>query len=162
MILVSWFGANAYSLWANGCDWTNFQDQDEGIPRCFLPSETQWEYAARGSRFQAFPWGNTAPSHQQMVYRLHRRSMTYKVETLPLANVNEQLGMSPFGLHHMAGNVWQWCSDWYDERFYSKPEACDANPVNRVAGQVRSERGGSWIGPAELCNRTPAPVAGWA
>ena len=59
--------------------------------------------------------------------------------------------MSPFGLHHIAGNVWQWCRDWYDEDFYSQPEAGAANPVNQVAGKVRSERAGSWIGPAELC-----------
>lgn len=151
MILVSWFGATAYSLWTNGHDWTNYQSFDENRLGCFLPSETQWEYAARGAHFQMFPWGDTAPSHEQMTYGLHRRAMTYTAETLPLAGVNEQLGMSPFGLHHMAGNVWQWCSDWYDERFYSKPAARAANPVNRIPNQVRSERGGSWIGPAELC-----------
>ncbi len=151
MTLVSWFGANAYSLWANGRDWTNYQDQDENRPSCFLPSEAQWEYAARGARFQRYPWGNTAPSPAHMVFGLHRKSVTYRAATLPLADVNEQMGMSPFGLHHMAGNVWQWCSDWYDDSFYSKPEACEANPVNRVPARVRSERGGSWIGPAKLC-----------
>jgi len=151
MILVSWFGANAYSLWANGYDWTNDVNRDESRFDCFLPSEAQWEYAARGPQFQAYPWGNTAPHHDQMVYGLHRRTATYTAQTLPLGDVNRQLGMSPFGLHHMAGNVWQWCADWYDEQFYSRSDARAANPVNRVPTQVRSERGGSWIGPAELC-----------
>ena len=57
----------------------------------------------------------------------------------------------PFGLHHMAGNVWQWCRDWYDPSFYQRAEANATNPVNRTPTLVRSERGGSWIGPAELC-----------
>jgi acyl carrier protein len=151
MILVSWFGANAYSLWANGYDGTDYRDATGGERKSFLPSEAQWEYAARGARFQPYPWGDEPPSGELMVYGLHRRSATYTAETLPLACVNEPLGMSPFGLHHMAGNVWQWCRDWYDERFYSKPEASRPNAVNRTRTPVRSERGGSWIGSAELC-----------
>ena len=152
MMLVSWFGANAYALWANGRDWQNYQGKEsDGSDCCFLPSEAQWEYAARGARYQPFPWGDAPPSQDRMVYGLHRRSITYEAQTLPLVGVNENFGLSPFGLHHMAGNVWQWCRDWYDESFYSKPEASEPNPVNRTPGKVRSERGGSWIGPHELC-----------
>ena len=68
-----------------------------------------------------------------------------------MADVNAESGMSPFGLHHMAGNVWQWCRDWYDDAFYTRPEAGRANPVNLTPTTARSERGGSWIGPADLC-----------
>lgn len=151
IVLVSWFGANAYSLWANGRDWESYRDPPGEGADSFLPSEAQWEYAARGTRSQRFPWGDAPASHDRMTYGLHRRCETYKADTLPMADVNEKLGMSPFGLHHMAGNVWQWCRDWYDEGFYSRPEASEANPVNCKPSQVRSERGGSWIGPAELC-----------
>jgi sulfatase modifying factor 1 len=151
MVLVSWFGANAYSLWANGRNWQNFRDESGDPSHSFLPSEAQWEYAARGAQFQPFPWGDAPPDRTRMVYGMHRRSATYQADTLPLANVNERLGMSPFELHHMAGNVWQWCRDWYDEAFYSKPAASRANSVNQVRGNIRSERGGSWVGPAELC-----------
>jgi formylglycine-generating enzyme required for sulfatase activity len=151
MILVSWHGANAYSLWANGRNWQGYLGGPCGETDSFLPSEAQREYAARGAGYQPFPWGDAPPSLGSMRYAQHRRSATYRADTLPMADVNEPLGMSPFGLHHMAGNVWQWCRDWYDEAFYARPEANRANPVNRSPTRVRSERGGSWVGPAELC-----------
>jgi len=151
MILVSWHGANAYSLWANGHDWSDYRDEHSSPVGCFLPSEAQWEYAARGPRFQEFPWGGEEPTPDRMRFARHRRSLSYEARTLPLAAVNERLGMSPFGLHHMAGNVWQWCRDWHDASFYKQADARGRNPVNRERTGTRSERGGSWIGPAELC-----------
>ena len=143
MVLVSWYGANAYSLWANGRDW-------RGGGSC-LPSEAQWEYAARGAAYRRFPWGDAVPDDDRMRYGRHQRGDTYRADTMPMAAVNDTLGMSPFGLHHMAGNVWQWCRDWYDRGFYRTPEATGTNAANRVETGVRSERGGSWVGPAELC-----------
>jgi len=163
MILVSWYGANAYSLWANGEDWRHYRGDHSGGPESYLPTEAQWEYAARGARYQEFPWGDEPASPDRMRYARHYRGASYRAETLPMADVNVILGMSPFGLHHMAGNVWQWCRDWYDEVFYARPEATVPNPVNRTPGKVRSERGGSWIGPADLCRssfrRGRPPVA---
>lgn len=151
MILVSWYGANAYSLWANGEDWRDYRDAAGSDTGSFLPTEAQWEYAARGERSRLFPWGDGAPTQERMQYGRHRRNEVYQAETLPLVNVNVSLGLSPFGLHHMAGNVWQWCRDWYAAAFYQRLEAVAANPANVVPTGVRSERGGSWIGPPELC-----------
>jgi formylglycine-generating enzyme required for sulfatase activity len=151
MILVSWFGANAYSLWANGEDWHAYAGEPGAEPPSFLPSEAQWEYAARGPRARTFPWGDDPPTEERMRFARHRRGDTYRASTLPLADVNAALGMSPFGLHHMAGNVWQWCRDWYDPAFHATPAATTRNPVNLAPSKARSERGGSWIGPAELC-----------
>jgi formylglycine-generating enzyme len=151
MILVSWCGANAYSLWTNGQNWRSYRDENRTVGRSFLPTEAQWEYAARGARWKAFPWGDEPPSCERMRFGRHYRAATFRAETLPMADVNESLGMSPFGLHHMAGNVWQWYWDWYDEGFFQRAEARSANPVNRTPSKVRSERGGSWVGPAELC-----------
>jgi sulfatase modifying factor 1 len=151
MILVSWYGANAYSLWANGKDWKASRSGHDAGDESFLPSEAQWEYAARGSRYQPYPWGDAPPSQELMRYAQHRLLATYRADTMPMADVNEMIGLSPFGLHHMAGNVWQWCRDWYEDCFYSRPEATKTNAVNRRPSGVRSERGGSWVGPAELC-----------
>lgn len=151
MILVSWFGANAYSLWANGRDWANYRGEDVDGAGSFLPTEAQWEYAARGGAFHEWPWGDDSPSQERIRYGQHSIAQGYAANALPLAGVNEELGMSPFGLHHMAGNVWQWCRDWYSPDFYRTPAAIAADAVNTTATQVRSERGGSWVGPAELC-----------
>jgi sulfatase modifying factor 1 len=168
MILVSWFGANAYSLWANRQDWRSYRG-DVGIPpelekhsswrgrppreellSTSLPSEAQWEYAARGATPRAFPWGDEPATNSHARLARHQVGMTYTPETIPSACVNEELGKSPFGLHHMAGNVWQWCRDWYSPNFYSETEATEPNPQNAKPGDARSERGGSWVGPEEL------------
>lgn len=146
MILVSWFGANAYSLWANGCDWSDYRGDES-----YLPTEAQWEYAARGEKSRQFPWGEEAATPSRLRCAQHEQGLEYSAATLPMAAVNELLGMSPFGLHHMAGNVWQWCRDWYDENFYRQPAASQRNPMNHAKTGVRAERGGSWVGPAELC-----------
>jgi len=151
LVLVSWYGANCYSLWANGRDWRGYRGEGGAEPESLLPTEAQWEYAARGARYRTFPWGDESPSQELMRYARHRRGATYRADTLPMADVNDELGMSPFGLHHMAGNVWQWCRDWYDDAIYTRREATLTDPVNRTPGKVRSERGGSWIGPADLC-----------
>lgn len=151
MMLVSWYGANVYSLWANGADWRDYRSEDPDAP-CYLPSEAQWEYAARGERYRLFPWGSTVPSPARMQAGCHRRGQTYQAQSLPLSPVHQWQGMSPFGLHHMAGNVWQWCRDWYDPRFYASRPAQQRNPVQTAPTQIRSERGGSWVGSVELCH----------
>jgi formylglycine-generating enzyme required for sulfatase activity len=116
---------------------------------CFLPSEAQWEYAARGAIGKLFPWGDEPATPERARVALHTARAIYQ-SGLPLAGVTEKLGMSPFGLHHMAGNVWQWCADWYAADFYRQPGSRQRNPQNTTPGFARSERGGSWIGPADL------------
>jgi formylglycine-generating enzyme required for sulfatase activity len=86
-----------------------------------------------------------------MQFAQHRRGATYRRDTLPLAEVHAPGGMSPFGLHHMAGNVWQWCRDWYDAGYYARPDSGGKDPLNTQSTKARSERGGSWIGSADLC-----------
>ncbi|MBN8247658.1 MAG: SUMF1/EgtB/PvdO family nonheme iron enzyme [Verrucomicrobia bacterium] len=143
MILVSWFGAAAYSLWAGGRDWAHYETES------LLPTEAQWEYAARGAAAREFPWGDAADVESRARVGLHRHRRSYP-DLLPLAPVQASLGMSPWDLHHMAGNVWHWCHDWYAPEFYRRPEASLANPVQQTPTGIRSERGGSWVGPGAL------------
>jgi formylglycine-generating enzyme len=143
MVLVSWFGAAAYSLWVNGQDWRSFNS------RSLLPSEAQWEYAARGAESRRYPWGDDEPSSAHALFDLHRVRNSYE-GLLPLAPVNARLGISPFDLHHMAGNVWSWCADWYEPNFYRSPASSSPNALQSKETGIRSERGGSWIGPAML------------
>jgi sulfatase modifying factor 1 len=155
MMLVSWHGANAYSLWANRQDWRCYAGaplpsleqsharwravppRPKALMTC-LPSEAQWEYAAKDAAKTAVRCGE------------HRPGASYTAESIPAANVSAQLGMSAFGVHHMAGNVWQWCRDWYSPQFYTSPLASAPDAQNSEATSVRSERGGSWVGPAPL------------
>lgn len=137
MILVTWYGAVAYSLWANGNDWRTENN-------AFLPSEAQWEYAARGPASKRWPWGDGDPESGTMNAGRHKRSVTYKdVADLPLAPVNAKAGVSPFGGLQMAGNVWQWCADWFDPSAYANNDAPSCTGI-------RSERGGSWVSPTNL------------
>lgn len=93
----------------------------------------------------------------------HRARRDYGT-VLPLAPVQQRLGMSPFGAHHMAGNIWQWCADWYAPEFYAEPLASRRNPEQAIPTGIRAERGGSWVGPAHLARssfrrgRPPAAV----
>lgn len=151
MVLVSWYGANAYSLWSNGRDWKRYRAENGEAGESFLPTEAQWEYAARGAQRRTYPWGEGEPSLLRMQFGLHRRGAAYTPSSTPIADVNAWLGMSPFGLHHMAGNVWNWCRDWHDPAFPQSEAALQADPCNETPTGIRSERGGSWIGPASLC-----------
>jgi formylglycine-generating enzyme len=167
MVLVSWYGANAYSLWANRRDYRSYRGDGtvpDGLGKTpaagepppagwlgsFLPSEAQWEYAARGADARRYPWGDEEPTVERLRAARHVAGAAYTADSLPAAGVSERLGMSPFGLHHMAGNVWQWCRDWYAADFYSRPQASARDGQNGEPTGVRSERGGSWVGPAGL------------
>lgn len=152
MIMVSWYGANAYSLWANGCDWREYRSSEQS----FLPTEAQWEYAARGAEPAPFPWGSTPPSPSllNVCWNTSAHDLDSHVSTplpeLPLVPVNACQGVSPFGLRHMAGNVWQWCRDSYNADFYCSAAASLPDAWDPSQGAPKSERGGSWVGPAEL------------
>jgi acyl carrier protein len=167
VVLVTWSGANAYSLWANRRDWRLYRG-DGSMPAelrdraviapappvtwldSLLPSEAQWEYAGRGPDGRRYPWGDLPPAPYLLRADCHRKGVRYTASTMPMARVSQRLGMSPFGLHHMAGNVWQWCRDWYDPHFYTRSEAGDPDAQNCRRTGIRSERGGSWVGPARL------------
>merc|ERR1712224_190578 len=122
----------------------------------FLPTEAQWEYAARGVDSVRFPWGDgpASPELLNVCWDMSAHDPTSHTSTpleeFPLVPVNAELGMSPFGIRGMAGNIWQWCRDTYDPHFYQSREASLPNAWNQAKEDTKVEKGGSWVGPAEL------------
>jgi len=116
VIQVSWNDANAYCKWTGG----------------LLPTEAQWEYAARGSQDYTYPWGNDPPNDTLLNYN-RKIGDTTKVGTYPP-------GASWVGALDLAGNVWEWVQDWYGP--YSS--STQTNPTGPTSGTDRVLRGGSW------------------
>jgi len=189
MVHMSWYGAAAY------CNW---RSQQEGRQSCYnlstwtcdfskhgyrLPTEAEWEYAARGGLAgRRFPWGN-AISDRQANY-CSSSSYSYDVSSTrgyhslwndgvfpysspvgffdgglkykanyhwPGSATSYQTanGGNGYGLYDMAGNVWEWCNDWYRDIYYSLSP--NDNPTGPTSGAYRVMRGGSWYYSAYYC-----------
>jgi sulfatase modifying factor 1 len=131
---MSWSDAAAY------CKWVGRR----------LPTEAEWEKAARGTDGRRYPWGHMQPFVDIANYN---RGL-WVSEAITLVPVNSGLegmsvrhglkegGKSPYGLFHMAGNAAEWVADWYDREYYQKSP--DKSPTGPANGEKRVIRGGSW------------------
>ncbi|MEM6454189.1 MAG: SUMF1/EgtB/PvdO family nonheme iron enzyme [Acidobacteriota bacterium] len=123
---VSWHDARAYCAWA-------------GLR---LPSEAQWEAAARGKDQRVYPWGSAQPSEQHANFD--------DIVERPTPVGSYPLGAGPFGTLDQAGNVWEWCADVWSSDAYSNRDGTK-NPLHTEGDSaVRLVRGGAWNGRAEL------------
>ncbi len=121
VINVSWDDAAAYCQWLS--DKTGLQFN--------LPTEAQWEKAARGNDHRKYPWGSREPD---------KDLANFSVKTTPVGSY--PAGASPYGLLDMAGNVWEWCSDWYEAGYYKNSP--QKNPAGPDSVSYRVFRGGRW------------------
>ncbi len=125
IFFVSWDDATAYAKWASAK----------------LPSEAQWEKAARGTEGRIFPWGNEWDKKKCVTASSNNYDFK-SVGTIPD-------GASPYGCLDMSGNVWEWCYDWYKEDYYQdlidkKTTEIIKNPTGPLNGDKHVIKGGSY------------------
>jgi formylglycine-generating enzyme required for sulfatase activity len=125
VVNVSWFGAKAF------CDHYGLR----------LPTEAEWEFAAGGPNHYEYPWGDNWDKYKCCNWE------NRGTELPPTMEVGS-FDANGYGLYDMAGNVWEWCSDWYGRDYYS---SCPTiNPQGSSSSDSKVLRGGSWIGDSEF------------
>jgi len=132
---VSWFEAAAF------CNWLSEQTKMSAR----LPTEAEWEFAARGSEGRKYPWNDTVPTVEHANYEDLKLNRPTAVGSFPL-------GATPTGIFDLSGNVWEWCGDWYGDNYYAECKkekgGVVENPTGPKTGSWRVLRGGAYYSDA--------------
>ena len=144
--------------WYDAVEYCNALSEQEGLTPCYnlsdwscdfsadgyrLPTEAEWEYAARGGMNWEDNYrysGTTDNLGDYAWYYSNSGGQTHEVGTK---------GPNQLGINDMTGNVWEWCNDWYSSSYYGSSPS--NNPTGPDSGSPRVERGGSWNGNASYC-----------
>jgi formylglycine-generating enzyme len=138
VVHVSWNDAAAYAAWAGQS----------------LPTEAQWEYAARGGLEQKlYPWGDDLTPDGRHLCNIWQGEFP-RIDTAEDGFAGacpvDSFPPNPFGLYSITGNVWEWCSDWFHTAFTT---AKQQDPTGPATGQTKVMKGGSFLCHASYCNR---------
>ena len=131
---ISWKGATAY------CEWLSKRLNSS----FFLPTEAQWEKAARGTDGREYPWGKSSPTGDRANFYGNTDGYKYMAPVGSFPN-----GASPYGALDMAGNVWEWCRDRSHRNYYKNSPK--NNPQGPESDVYRVMRGGGWFRGSSYC-----------